>query len=735
MAHSAAKIQCSNPHCQTHNSKDLELCKKCGTPIVKRYLWVIGEGIAAYQVGKLIDERYFLKHQRLVLDTKPARMPQIPDEIPQSIRPYLQLFPYRLHIPQVFGQLTPPPNQPESEIWLLEYATVSHNSSGEFEQGQLLPPLTKVWQEANPLRQLNWLWQIAGLWQPLKTKGVASSLLNPSLLRVNGSIIQLLELQTDDDETPSLKHLGQLWSEWVVNSSPSITEFLQKLCLRLEQEQITNPDQLIAILDQGLKHCGHSDLRTYQIFSSTDTGMSREHNEDACYPPSGQLVTPQPEEKALAIVCDGIGGQDCGEIASQIAIDSLQKGVENLSLDLEQWNPIQTSLELERVIDVANDLISKRNDSEQRYERQRMGTTVVMTLNHAHEMYFGYVGDSRIYWVTPTGCHQVTVDDDLASREVRLGYALYRDAIQYPTAGALIQALGMSASVNLRPTVQRLILDEDCVFLLCSDGLSDFDRVEQYWESEILPILQGKTDVAKVGKKLIKIANQKNGHDNVTVALVHCKVQRRELTDKVVLSWDEIESSVPVLPNQAIAEEFEEKSSQITMQYLEEEKPRSPLTLLLALLIFLVLGVGGTLLYFFFPEEISHQWHELKARFLSYPSAPTSVNSSPDLVLDKGDVIKIQEDITIRVKIKDSLNIEEDHKFPEGSIIKILQKESVSSEETLKVLICQYSTPEVITEELEGEITVKDIESKKIEKITAPNNGNCFLAQPNDSKP
>jgi protein phosphatase len=153
-----------------------------------------------------------------------------------------------------------------------------------------------------------------------------------------------------------------------------------------------------------------------------------------------------------------------------------------------------------------------------------MGTTLVMAFAQAQEMYAAHVGDSRIYWITPHSCHQVTVDDDLASREVKLGYLLYRDAIQYPNAGALVQALGMSSATNLHPTVQRLIIDQDCVFLLCSDGLSDYDRVEQYWDSEILPLLRGEKNVTAVGESLLQLANQKNGHDNSTIALVYCRV-------------------------------------------------------------------------------------------------------------------------------------------------------------------------------------------------------------------
>ncbi len=212
------------------------------------------------------------------------------------------------------------------------------------------------------------------------------------------------------------------------------------------------------------------------------------------------------------------------EIAAQLAIETLSREINPSPTTNIEIYPDSYSLILEQAIRVTNDLISQRNDQESRQDRQRMGTTLVMAFAQAQEMYAAHVGDSRIYWITAHSCHQVTVDDDLASREVKLGYLLYRDAIQYPNAGALVQALGMSSATNLHPTVQRLIIDQDCVFLLCSDGLSDYDRVEQYWDSEIVPLLRGEKNVTAVGESLLQLANQKNGHDNSTIALVYCRV-------------------------------------------------------------------------------------------------------------------------------------------------------------------------------------------------------------------
>jgi protein phosphatase len=236
-----------------------------------------------------------------------------------------------------------------------------------------------------------------------------------------------------------------------------------------------------------------------------------------------------PSPTAVAIVCDGIGGHEGGNVASNIAIDVIQQQVSQLaSVPRDRIDPVVLLADLEKAAAAANDKIAVRNDSEGRQGRQRMGTTLVMALPIAHEMYITHVGDSRAYLITRFGCYQVTLDDDVASREVRLGYAVYRDAVMQGASGSLVQALGMGSSNSLHPTAQRFVLDEDCVFLLCSDGLSDFDRVEQYWETEVLPILTDGVDIAQAVNNLIEIANKQNGHDNVTIALVQYQIKFTE---------------------------------------------------------------------------------------------------------------------------------------------------------------------------------------------------------------
>ena len=188
---------------------------------------------------------------------------------------------------------------------------------------------------------------------------------------------------------------------------------------------------------------------------------------------------------------------------------------------------------LHQAITLANDQISYKNNQEHRQERRRMGTTLVTAVTIDHLIYLAHVGDSRAYWLTPHSCRQVTLDDDLACRHVRLGFGPYRSALQNGNSGALVQALGMAE--DLTPTIQSLFLDQEALFLLCSDGLSDHDLVEEIWSEELIPIFHKTCSLEAAVDRLITLANHRNGHDNVTVALLHYQVIQGQTPDSAAL--------------------------------------------------------------------------------------------------------------------------------------------------------------------------------------------------------
>jgi protein phosphatase len=608
MENDAVTLCCPNIECQSANPLTHKFCQQCSTPLPKRYLWAVGDDFSPSYPGSILADRYLVINKSILLDIKPGLLPQIPElEDLEKIRPYLKLIPYRLHIPQVYGVLNLGHGQTQTEILLLERPPLIVDAS--ITKTSLCISLDHAWTEASSIRQIHWLWQLANLWQPLSSQGVVSTLLNPNILRVEGVLIRLLELRFDRQNTPTLSQLGEFWQQLLKNAKPNIAPFMQELCQLLIEGKINSSSGLIQILDQGLKQLERFQTTTIKIYTKTDPGPVRPRNEDACYPPSDTLITKPPQDNALVIVCDGIGGHEGGSVASNLAIETIVQEVKELiPVTDNQINPSMLLSNLEQAVATGNDKISQQNDSEHRQGRQRMGTTIVMALPMAYEMYITHVGDSRAYWITRHNCHQVTLDDDVASREVRLGYSLYREALQHSGSGSLIQALGMSKSTSLHPTSQRFIIDEDAVFLLTSDGLSDFDRIEESWESEILPILSDQKTIENVGQRLIEIANTKNGHDNVTIALVHYDVKYSEPDITITVDISRVLADTELDPL-----DDNQKTKVITENKTVKFSP------LLPLLLVVIVGLGlisGLLLA-----------NKLKQQFKSQPlttSSPTT---------------------------------------------------------------------------------------------------------------
>lgn len=526
-------IDCPNLRCRAANLEGDRVCQTCGTSIPLRYLWVANAQSYPHQPGDKILDRYLFKTTQVVLDTRPGLPISSAFDITDSVLPYLKLFPFRLHLPQLYSLLKLETKAAEPQVLvLLEDAplTVSDFSQATTAIApfsDLIPQIavaevfTEAWRTAPALRQVNWLWQMVQIWDPLQRECVAWSLVNPDLLRVEGSLLRLLSLDFNTQTAPALAALGEFWVKWCLPYVGQWRTKFSELCDRLISEEINTVAALSAELEAWQTALRASSQVRIDISTRTDPGPSRDQNEDACYPHGGMVL--QNTHEGIMIVCDGVGGHEGGEVASGIAISVLTEHLK--AAPLSQLSPDGTMAESEVAIGMANDLIVKQNDQENRHDRDRMGTTVVMALAQGHDLYLTNLGDSRAYLITQKGCYQLTTDDDIATREVRLGYLPYRDAVRQPGSGSLIQALGMVPSTMLRPSVQRFIVDSDCLFLLCSDGLSDFERVETLWQQHLLPLLSGKMDLAETTKILIAEANRLNGHDNVTIGLLHYHVQ------------------------------------------------------------------------------------------------------------------------------------------------------------------------------------------------------------------
>jgi serine/threonine protein phosphatase PrpC len=136
-----------------------------------------------------------------------------------------------------------------------------------------------------------------------------------------------------------------------------------------------------------------------------------------------------------------------------------------------------------------------------------------------------HVGDSRLYRLTrKRGLEQLTVDHEVGQREIRRGV---EPGVAYsrPDAYQLTQALGPRNEQSIDPDVQFLELNEDTLFLLCSDGLSDNELVESHWQTHLAPLLSSRANLDRGILQLIELANEHNGHDNITAVLIRVKVR------------------------------------------------------------------------------------------------------------------------------------------------------------------------------------------------------------------
>lgn len=498
--------------------------------LIRQYVWALGHGTNKIPIGEIVDGRYQVVAPSIWLDTKPEEMPKVPEPVPSFALPYLKAYPYQLNLPGVYGIC----HQESGEaVLLLSNVPVDH-------QGKLMSAIAKAWPEASAFRQAYWLWQMISLWEPLQSFGAAASLLKKSNIRVEAWRVRLIGLSTNP-ASPSFVDLANAWEGiYLPAAKPEIARLIRSVCTQLKDPNPNFAEIKDEVNERLLQEAAGATM-AFQVAGATSTGPQMARNEDACYPSRAELkrtgTADLPLLPRLAIVCDGVGGHDGGEVASQRVVRSLQLQLRSLLAEaMDQPKAIPPHVvvdQIEAAIRVANNLINQQNDEQGRSDRQRMGTTLVLALvlpqrvdtpegpTEVNELYLTHVGDSRAYWITPDHCQLLTVDDDIAGREVSSGNSFHATALQRPDARALSQAVGTRDYSELRPHTQRFLFDSSGVLLLCSDGLSDNHQVEASWANYVGLIVKQIVPLDAAVESWVELANQKNGHDNVAVVLMH----------------------------------------------------------------------------------------------------------------------------------------------------------------------------------------------------------------------
>jgi len=241
----------------------------------------------------------------------------------------------------------------------------------------------------------------------------------------------------------------------------------------------------------------------------SDVGRKRGHNEDCLghWTPATELDGRT--HGWLFTLADGVGGEERGEVASQTAIESLIAGFR-----VAPRGEAHTVL-MPRLVQSANTRIYELGRAASP-GGSRMSTTIVACALRYDRVVVAHVGDSRCYLIRRGAALQVTRDHTVVAEQVRMGLLSSREAAEAETRHLLSRSLGNDLFVNVEIDDRQVQVDD--VILMCSDGLHG-----PVGGSEIGEIVKWNPDLETAAQKLIALANDRDGGDNVSVQLIRVR--------------------------------------------------------------------------------------------------------------------------------------------------------------------------------------------------------------------
>ena len=226
----------------------------------------------------------------------------------------------------------------------------------------------------------------------------------------------------------------------------------------------------------------------------SDPGKIRNKNED------NYSIRQKPYP--ILAVADGMGGHAAGDVASSIVIDMVEK------YEFPE-NNIDNNV-MKDIVNLANKEVIKKGENNPEY--QGMGTTLSVGAIVDQKLYYGHVGDSRIYLHRNESLQKISADDSLVAQMLESGEISKQEAFQHPRSNVLTQAIGLEENLDIE--TGNLELNSDDLLLFCTDGLTDMIP-----ENKIETIISGlnKKQVEKVCEHLLENALAAGGSDNITI--------------------------------------------------------------------------------------------------------------------------------------------------------------------------------------------------------------------------
>lgn len=242
-------------------------------------------------------------------------------------------------------------------------------------------------------------------------------------------------------------------------------------------------------------------MKLSYLFTSK-TGLRRSVNED-------YVDVFEIEDGLLAVVCDGLGGNKGGEVASRLAVTSIYKYfVDNPEDDI--------LFRIKSSVFYANAQILAASGKNR--DLSGMATTVVMLYLNKKQGYFGHVGDSRIYFYSASGLDQITRDHSLVQKLLDDGHINEHEAEAHPHKNVIMRAVGDKNSLEVDTNIISFERTEPWKFFLCSDGVSNFVRKE-----ELAALLAGD-DLEYISKTLSVLIEERGAPDNYSFVIISNQV-------------------------------------------------------------------------------------------------------------------------------------------------------------------------------------------------------------------
>ncbi|MCF6137057.1 Stp1/IreP family PP2C-type Ser/Thr phosphatase [Pseudalkalibacillus berkeleyi] len=238
-----------------------------------------------------------------------------------------------------------------------------------------------------------------------------------------------------------------------------------------------------------------------KAFFQTDQGKVRAHNED-----NGAVIHISASD-VFAVVADGMGGHNAGDVASQMAVNYMNDHLHTYMNDHDD-----TKSTIHSLIEGANNNIYSY--AEKNPECRGMGTTIVIVRANQSELHIGHVGDSRCYKIEGSTITQLTDDHTLVNELVKSGQITHEEAEYHPRRHVVLRALGTDPSVDIDDLHYEWQSGD--YLLLCSDGLSN-----KVSNQSIVDVVTSSASLEDKGNQLVSMANEAGGEDNITLILLY----------------------------------------------------------------------------------------------------------------------------------------------------------------------------------------------------------------------